>query len=314
MPKKIIEATNLVDEHATPDEIKRAIEVLDRAFISHIDWGDALNVTLVCRQAPDKRDLLENAHRECRFGQWYYNQENCVICRNPNFLELEERHKSVHRQAAHLLQLLSENKNIPTLEYVDFTRALNSLRQQMLMLKADLEDAIHNVDPLTGASSRIGMISKLEEQHARVRRKLESCVIVMMDIDLFKNVNDKYGHIVGDRALATFAHHVMRHTRPFDRFFRYGGEEFLLCAPHTDIDAAHGLIERIRVGLTEIDIPCEGYPPFRITASFGMTLLDPDVTVVECIDRCDLATYAAKQRGRNQTAIWDPSMDKRMAS
>ena len=314
MPEKMTETTNLVDEHATPEEIKRAIEALDQAFISHIEWGDALNVTLVCRQEPDKRDLMEDAHRECRFGQWYYHQENCVTCRNPNFLELEQRHKSVHQQAAHLLKRLSENQNIPTLEYVDFTRALNSLRQQMLMLKADLEDAIHNVDALTGASSRIGMISKLEEQHARVQRKLESCVIVMMDIDLFKRVNDKYGHLVGDRTLTTFAQHVMSHTRPFDRFFRYGGEEFLLCAPHTDIDTAHGLVERIRTELSEIDIRNENTPPFRITASFGMTLLDPDVPVEVCIDRCDLATYAAKQRGRNQTVIWDPSMEHRQAS
>ena len=314
MPENMKQSVGLVDERATTEEIKRAIEALDQAFISHIEWGDALNVTLVCRQEPDRRDLLEDAHRECRFGQWYYHQENCVTCRNPNFLELEQKHKLVHDQAAHLLMHLTENQNIPTLEYVNFARSLNSLRQQILMLKEDLEDAIHNVDALTGASSRIGMITKLEEQHARVKRRLESCAIVMMDIDLFKGVNDRYGHLVGDRALTTFAHHVMSHTRPFDRFFRYGGEEFLLCAPHTDIDTAHGLVERIRVGLSEIDILCDSRSSFRITASFGMTMLDPDVPVEVCIDRCDVATYEAKLRGRNQTVIWDPSMEHRKAS
>ena len=158
------------------------------------------------------------------------------------------------------------------------------------------------------------MLTKLKEQHELVKRKLETCVIVMMDIDKFKLVNDKYGHLVGDRALATFADHVRRNTRPFDRLFRYGGEEFLLCVPHTDLGTAQKLIERIRCELAEIDIPCEGNDPFHITASFGMTLLDADVSVSESIDRADLATYAAKQRGRNQTVIWDASMEQRKAS
>ena len=314
MPKKKVQTDSVVSGHASPEEIREAIEALDHAFISHIQWSDALNVTLVCRLRPDERDLHENAHRECRFGQWYYHQDDGIICKNPKFPELEQLHKLVHERARHLLTLSSEGQNIPMLGYVEFTSAMNSLRHQALTLKQELEDEIYNIDALTGASSRIGMLTKLKEQHELVKRKLETCVLVMMDIDKFKLVNDKYGHLVGDRALATFAEHVKHHTRPFDRLYRYGGEEFLLCVPHTDLHTAQTMIERIRSGLETVDIPCEGYPPFHITASFGVTLLDADVSVTESIDRADHATYAAKQRGRNQTVVWDASMEQRQAS
>jgi len=314
MSKNDLDTESVVERQATYAEIRRAIEALDQAFISHIQWGDALNVTLVCRLRPDERDMRENAHRECLYGQWYYGQKDCILCQNRNFQELEHKHQLVHERAAHLLKLLSEDRNIPTLEYVEFNRELDSLRQQTLTLKQDLESKIYNIDALTGAKSRIGMLALLEEQHERARRQLETSVIAMMDIDKFKLVNDRYGHLVGDRALVRFAEHVKCHTRPFDELFRYGGEEFLLCAPHTDIDTAHGMIERIRIGLSEIDILCDEGSSFRITASFGLTVLDPDVPVAECINRSDLATYAAKQRGRNQTVIWNPSIEHRWAS
>jgi len=314
MPENTTQEVDAASETMSPGEIRNAISVLDQALFNHIQWTDALNITLICHLRPDDRDLDPESHRECRFGQWYYSEDGRAVRNNPNFLELEEAHKLMHQRAAHLLSLSMQHQEIPMSDYEQFVHELKRLRLEIETLKRELEDEIYNVDALTGASSRVGMLTKLREQQELVKRKLESCVIVMMDIDFFKKVNDRYGHLVGDKALATFAHHIMRHTRPFDRLFRYGGEEFLLCAPHTDLETAHKMIERIRVGLSEIDIPTEDGPPCRITASFGMTLLDPDIPVAECIDRSDLATYAAKQRGRNQTVIWDPSMDRREAS
>ena len=313
MPENTLQNEAVVSEPMSPGEIRNAISILDQALFNHVQWTDALNITLICHLQPDERDLDPEAHRECRFGQWYYSEKATAVRNNPNFLELEAAHEAMHKRAAHLLSLSMQHQEIPMSDYEQFVHELKRLRLEIETLKRELEDEIYNVDPLTGASTRVGMLTKLREQQELVKRKLESCVIVMMDIDKFKAVNDKYGHLTGDKALATFAHHVMRHTRPFDRLFRYGGEEFLLCAPHTDMETAHRIVERIREGLSKIDITSEGFPPFQITASFGMTLLDPDVPVAECIDRCDLATYAAKQRGRNQTAIWDPSMEKHEA-
>ncbi|WP_185681015.1 diguanylate cyclase domain-containing protein [Parvibaculum sedimenti] len=310
MPKKKSPAATEREEPISHGEIRDAISVLEQALFNHVQWTDALNITLICHLRPDERDLSPNAHRECRLGQWYYNENTRVVRTNPNFTELEEAHREVHRRAAHLLGLSASRQEIPMADYEQFTHELKRLRLQIETLKRELEDEIYNVDELTGASTRVGMLTKLREQHELVKRKLETCAIVMMDIDKFKDVNDTYGHSIGDQALATFAHHVMRNTRPFDRLFRYGGEEFLLYAPHTDMISVRRMIERIRSELEKIEIISPGYAPFFISASFGIAILDPDVPVMDSIERADLAVYAAKARGRNRTVIWDPSLER----
>jgi diguanylate cyclase (GGDEF)-like protein len=129
-----------------------------------------------------------------------------------------------------------------------------------------------------------------------------------MDLDHFKAVNDTYGHLAGDRALAAAVHYVMEHLRPYDRVFRYGGEEFLVAMQNTDLQTGHAVIDRLREGLAGVVLAHDGARPIVVTASFGITLLDPDVSVEESIDRADKAMYAAKTDGRNRTRVWDPSM------
>ncbi|NIJ43053.1 diguanylate cyclase (GGDEF)-like protein [Parvibaculum indicum] len=292
------------------DEIRKAINILDQELFNHSLWMDTLQMTLVCRLRPDDRDLAADAYRRCRFGQWYYGEEGQPFRSNQNFIELEAAHRKMHEHAACLLNLSMRHEEIPVAEYERFLHEQRRMRLQMDTLKHELEDEAFNLDALTGAFSRSGMLTRLREQQSLVKRNLESCVIVMMDIDHFKLVNDNYGHTAGDRVLAAFARHVMSNTRPFDRLFRYGGEEFLLCAPHTDIESAHTLIERIRSGLEQLAIENNGDAPLHITASFGMTMLDPDLPVVDSIDRADIATYAAKRAGRNRTMVWDSSMTK----
>jgi diguanylate cyclase (GGDEF)-like protein len=130
----------------------------------------------------------------------------------------------------------------------------------------------------------------------------------MMDVDHFKAVNDTYGHGAGDQALAASTRYVMAHLRPYDKLFRYGGEEFLLSMPNTDATTGYEVVERVRQGLAALPIPYDGKASLQITMSFGLVLLDPDVSVEQSIDRADKAMYAAKAAGRNCTRIWDPSM------
>lgn len=309
MTRKRNRAEHPIKETLSHGEIREAISVLDQALYNHTQWTDALNITLICHLQPDERDISPNAHKNCRFGQWYYNQSGRALRQHENFDELELVHREMHAAAAHLLALSKDRFEIPMSDYEQFTHNLKRLRLQVETLKHELEDEIYNLDSLTGAYSRVGMLTKLREQQELVKRKLESCVVVMIDIDKFKLVNDTYGHQVGDVVLAAFARHVMSNARPFDKLFRYGGEEFLLCIPHARMDAARDMIERIRTGLAELAIEITGHTPIHISASFGMSALDPDVSVTESIDRADKAVFAAKAAGRNQTKIWDVAMD-----
>jgi diguanylate cyclase (GGDEF)-like protein len=187
---------------------------------------------------------------------------------------------------------------------------LKQMRLEVMTTRQELEDTIFNLDPLTGVASRIGMLTKLREQQALVQRKAHSCCVVMMDLDYFKRVNDNHGHPAGDRVLATCARHVMENLRPYDMMFRYGGEEFLICCPNADIRSGYDIVDRLRSDISTISFKADDGSSFHVTASFGLALLDPDVSVEQSIARADKALYAAKSAGRNRVFVWGPSMNQ----
>lgn len=100
----------------------------------------------------------------------------------------------------------------------------------------------------------------------------------------------------------------MAQLRPYDMLFRYGGEEFLICTPDADLKSGYEAVERLRDGLAAIPFETDSGSSFQVTASFGVTLLDPDVSVEQSIARADKALLAAKSAGRNRVVVWDPSM------
>ncbi|MGZ4556510.1 MAG: diguanylate cyclase [Mycobacteriaceae bacterium] len=238
----------------------------------------------------------------------YHAQQIPNLSQHPGFVAVSSEHEQVHKMAARMLVASFVNEPIPVRDYEGFVNAATRMRAEMLGLRNELENRIANLDPPTGATSRIGMLTRLRAQQETVKRDLHSCTITMMDLDLFKSVNDGYGHQAGDIVLVETMRYVMTHLRPHDEFFRYGGEEFWFCAPGTDLEAGRQAVERVREGLAAIPIDVGDGRVLRISASFGVTLLDPDVPVEESIARADHALYQAKAAGRNQSRIWDPSI------
>ncbi len=290
------------------DLMRTALAELDQALFNHGQWCDGLYSTLICRLPPDQRDLEADAHRKCRFGQWYYGPGSMHLHAHPGFEEIAIEHQRMHQYAATLLSAAASQVPISLQDYERFDSALNRMRLEITTLKRDLEDGLYNLDPLTGAASRIGMLTKLREEREFVKRNAHSCCVAMMDLDNFKKVNDTHGHAIGDRVLVGFAHYVLTHLRPYDKLFRYGGEEFLLCAKDTDLVTGRAMIERLREESSSIPHEANGTGSVHVTVSVGLTLLDPDVSVEESVDRADKALYQAKLGGRNQTDVWDPSM------
>lgn len=290
------------------ENMRAALGVLEQALFHHEQWCEGLNRTLICGLTPDQRDVKDDAHRNCRFGQWLYGPGFGSLAQHPGFAEIEAAHERMHHCAKDMLLASAAGKRIPLEGYERFVNALKQMRLEVLTTKHELEDAIYNLDPLTGAASRIGMLTKLREQQAFVQRKVHFCCLAMMDLDLFKIVNDTYGHATGDRVMVAMARHILGKLRPYDMFFRYGGEEFLICVTNADIKTGYDIVDRLRQELALLPYEVDGNPPFHVTVSFGITLLDPDVPVEKSIDRADKALYAAKTAGRNRVTIWDPSM------
>lgn len=291
------------------EELPAILSQLDQAIYNHQQWYDAISRTLVCQLPANELDLGNDAHRKCLLGQWYYNNSPTKIRAHPGFVALGEAHEHMHKQAAHILGMARAGMAITTTDYDNFANSLQRVRLQILTLSRELEDIQRNADPLTRASNRIHMLPKLREQQELVKRGVHRCCIVMMDLDNFKRVNDTRGHIAGDQVLAATAHYIIDHLRPYDRIFRFGGEEFLICMLHTDMKDGQELAERLRQGITEMAIDVGSGEPVHVTASFGLTLLESNISVEQSIDRADKAMYAAKSGGRNRVCVWEPSME-----
>src|SRR5713226_4144789 len=178
-----------------------------------------------------------------------------------------------------------------------------SLYQSGLKLKQAYKriEELAELDELTGSFNRRCIMRMLDDEIARAQRTNIPCSIALIDLDWFKRINDAYGHPTGDEVLRAFAITVFANIRNFDRFGRYGGEEFLLVLPDTRGDGAANILDRLRVIVAGLDWSAFS-PDMRVTISAGVATLRPDETEDSLLARADNALYAAKARGRNRIA------------
>lgn len=160
------------------------------------------------------------------------------------------------------------------------------------------------VDALTGIHNRHWM-------NAAFPRALQRCVlngspatIMVADLDLFKRVNDTYGHLTGDLTLKVVAGRMARQLRPHDLLVRYGGEEFVILLPDTGTEEAQQIAERLCVSVAEQEIP-NGIQPFRVTISIGIATTRIETAIDALIGNADQALYRAKNLGRNCVEMFD---------
>ncbi len=292
----------------TTDELQSILTHLDQAIYNHEQWSRALDRTLVCRALYDQRDVDKEAHRQCQFGQWYYNHATSHLRQLPAFMAIEAEHARMHELAGRLLVTSTTGKPISPYDYDNFSHALERLRLQIHTLKRELNEQLYNRDPLTGVNTRIGLLTELREQHELVKRGVQPCTVVMMDMDHFKAINDNHGHPAGDQVLIETARFLIDNLRPYDKVFRYGGEEFLISLPSMDAGAAFGVVERLREGIARSSCKTADGRVLTATASFGLTELDAFLPVEASLDRADKALYEAKKAGRNGTRQWKANL------
>jgi diguanylate cyclase (GGDEF)-like protein len=179
------------------------------------------------------------------------------------------------------------------------------IEQQSLALEAsnlELQQAnfeltqLSSTDALTKICNRMKLDAVLSEEVARATRYRSVFSVIMLDLDHFKKVNDTHGHLAGDAVLVRVASILSEHIRKSDTPGRWGGEEFLLVLPETDLDDAYLLAEKLRRAIAAEPFPAVGHK----TASLGIAAFASGETVANLIERADAALYEAKAAGRNR--------------
>ncbi len=157
-------------------------------------------------------------------------------------------------------------------------------------------------DGLTGLLNHVSLRVHLESEIARAQRQREALSFAMLDIDKFKQVNDTYGHPVGDRVIKSVARMLIKRLRQSDLIGRYGGEEFAIILPETELRTALKVIEDIRQNFSQI-LQQNNEVQFSCTLSAGISQLKPNDDINTLINNADEALYEAKNSGRNRACI-----------
>lgn len=176
----------------------------------------------------------------------------------------------------------------------NFATRLNDQRNSLKLLS--------RTDGLTGLYNRRYWQLRAGEEFERSRRTQRPAVLIMLDIDYFKRINDQYGHSVGDEVLRGISHILQTHLRSIDILGRYGGEEFAVVLPDMNFTNAGDMSERLRKVVENASFGSNGQ--LKCTISLGVAQLRPGISSIEeWINSADEALYNAKSQGRNRTCL-----------
>ncbi len=163
---------------------------------------------------------------------------------------------------------------------------------------ARAKEQLSKIDPLTGTLNRRAFLSEIEEKiPAMIEKNIPFCLI-MFDFDRFKEINDTYGHNCGDIVLKKVSKVAIKNLKGKDILCRWGGEEFLIYLPDTNIQQGIVVAERLRKAVEDLKIDCKG-KSIPVTITLGITQYNPDFSLMRNIEKVDNAMYKGKQSGRN---------------
>lgn len=203
------------------------------------------------------------------------------------------------RQSCTFIPVPDENGEVTHVALMVFDMTDASLYQEQLTeAKAQVEE-LSTRDALTGAYNRGFMDQSLEGEINRIERHGGALTTIMLDVDYFKPVNDRYGHKVGDQVLQGLTRLIQDELRTSDYLGRFGGEEFLLVLPETGMAGAQQLAERIRQRAAAESFPKVG----TVTLSLGVAELQAGEDPDDLLRRADQALYTAKETGRNRVEM-----------
>lgn len=225
---------------------------------------------------------------------------------------LEELKEQVSKRLAFIEQALQKKREFDSKLMAQEQKQRQEFQTGFVRLKQKLEKATRhsealekklNQDQLTGAYNRRAYDKRIEEEMERFLRYQSVFSLLVIDADKFKNINDRYGHAVGDKCLQEIIKRTIPLLRKNDMLARYGGEEFVVIMPGTGKDGAKEAAEKIRQTIEKIGFIYKK-EKVKVTVSIGVTeVMETDTTHESVFERADIAVYQAKKQGRNRVVV-----------
>jgi len=246
----------------------------------------------------EQRSTGYQAEYRCRMrdGGWLWIEDRgYIIARNADgtVARMLGAHRSIDDKKRLFEQLERRNSSLEA-AIEERTRELSRVNQQ-LQVQLDENRRLAETDALTRVANRYRLEQALPLACERAQRFREPLCLIAMDVDDFKDINDRYGHAFGDAALVQVVQSVQRSERDGDLLARWGGDEFILILPNTTLADARLVAETIRRGLSDL-LPVGD---FQITMSFGVVQRLDDEQQAALLDRADQALYRSKMAGKN---------------
>ncbi|CAA7623642.1 diguanylate cyclase [Magnetospirillum sp. UT-4] len=284
------------------EEVFASLTQFQHALAAHFDWLHKWYQAVLHRNGGSQ--LPPTDTELCPFDQWYKSAAGSVFADFPGFAVLGGEHAEVHEKATQISQRAQAGQTVTTSDYETLMASVLAFGSTAQALEREVWKALATVDPLTGLANRQSMRSQLTGERDRAIRQRQPLSLALADIDHFKKINDKYGHAEGDNVLRAVAG-ALRHTvRPYDIVYRYGGEEFLICLPGTNLATGTQALERIRTAIEALALTDHKGNPIPVTATFGLTEVTADLSVDDAIEQADKALYDGKRQGRNRIVVY----------
>jgi diguanylate cyclase (GGDEF)-like protein len=287
-------------------EARSFIVELDATEQWHIDWSRRVLRCAVLRAPPGDEVLAVDASRRCRLWLWLQRHRGELAALDAAAVaDLQSNHDRMHWAARRVCERILDDETGDAETLGVFEQAQAGVIAALARLKTAYLACCARLDALTGLPLRHGMEAEFERCRARAQRHGELLVLLLLDLDEFKRINDSHGHAVGDLALQHCTALLQGQCRAGEPLFRVGGEEFLALLQVADRATAQRAAERILQALRDQPMTAAGGETLSLRASAGLAEAGRDEAIAAALDRADRALYAAKAAGRD-TWRWAP--------